>query len=708
MSLETIYIDQFTDYTTYVQVGEYTIPLPEKPKDKHIINYGKPTDKQVFERTKYKVGNKEIYVSDIDYKVWNLLSDNQKKEIADKEWHKRINGCWYFIGGRTIYIPGSMYFFLNYFKFTNGTYPSFWDSQWFDFLLLEDSFYRSDVLGVEKVKGRRGGGTAVAISFELWAGTMFSGSKCGNMNKNEKKALEINYAPIAYAFVNLPHFFLLEPYRTEIEKGKQPQTKNILDFRGRGRDYINSAIDYRATKDDIYDGEIMRFLLLDEVWKWEYKNPLDAILKLILTIKDGGIKNNLKDEDGNIIRFAGLMYLIASVDEISEDQIDNVNEAWNIARPETATSSWCSTHGIRRYFEPFYFGSKGFIDKFGFSDTGTATTANEEQYQNILKEQGESKAREFRRQHPRTIDDALMPSVSKSVFNPIILAKALENIKNLPENKIPIRYKLVWEEKYRTVKAIPVPEAKRGDMHARFTISMLPEIKNNVQIRNNSLYPNNKDIFLMSIDPIDYDKASSERQDRLSDGSCRVKRMLDMSIDGNRFDDEGNPIELGFEFETNRTVLTYSFRPEYTYEFIDDMLKVAIFYGCYVMMERTSQSLKQMFIDCNMGGFLLDNKGQPITQETRHLAGIKTSMESKVDFFQAGDLYFSEYALAERHIEIIEQLKDLTPENMTKRDLGTSFLIGEWASNLRRNKFKDFRDRNRQAVKTGINFKFNG
>lgn len=702
----SLYIEQFTDFETYVDIGEYRIALPGKPINKKIINNGLPIEKQVFKRTKYKVGEKEIYASDFNNKIWKLLSENQKKEISDTEWHRRINGCWYYIGGKTIYICGSHYFFLNYFKFTNGTFPQFWDSQWFDFLLLEDSFYNPKVLGQEKIKGRRGGGTAVALGLELWSITMFRGSKGGIMNKNETRAEETNFMPLAYAYSCLPMFFQLEPYRSEYEKGKKLQVRKKLDFTGATSEYINSFIDYRATKDDIYDGDILRFLLLDEVWKWEHKNPLFAILKLILCIKDGGLKNNIKDEDGNVIKFAGLMYLVASVDEISDEQIKNVNEAWNIADPKTETEYLCSTHGIRRYFEPFYFGYKGCIDKFGFSNVEKAIEIVDAQYENILKEQGASKARDFRRQHPKTIEDALIPSVSSSSFNPVLIANAIENIKNLPDNKKPVRYKLLWEEKYVSVKAIPCPDAQDKDPSARFIISMLPQIKNNIQYKNGDLYPNNKDIFLMSIDPIDYDAISSNRRERLSDGACRVKRLLDMSVDGDRFDEEGNPMDFGLNFETNRTVLTYSFRPDYAQDFFEDMLKVAIFYGCYVMMERTSQTLKKMFIDAKMGGFLLDNKGKPIRPDTQYNAGIKTSTESKADFFIAGDLYVSEYMLAERHIEIVDQLKELKPENMTDLDLGTAFLIGEWASNIRRNKFKDFRDKNKPKLETGIILKF--
>ena len=50
----SLYIEQFTDFETYADIGEYRIELPEKPINKKIINYGLPIEKQVFKRTKYK------------------------------------------------------------------------------------------------------------------------------------------------------------------------------------------------------------------------------------------------------------------------------------------------------------------------------------------------------------------------------------------------------------------------------------------------------------------------------------------------------------------------------------------------------------------------------------------------------------------------------------------------------------------------------
>jgi hypothetical protein len=47
-----------------------------------------------------------------------------------------------------------------------------------------------------------------------------------------------------------------------------------------------------------------------------------------------------------------------------------------------------------------HFGFKGFMDKFGFSDYNRAEEYVEREYENILKNAGYDKAREFKRKKP--------------------------------------------------------------------------------------------------------------------------------------------------------------------------------------------------------------------------------------------------------------------------------------------------------------------
>src|SRR5690606_26511089 len=162
---------------------------------------------------------------------------------------------------------------LNYFRLDGINRPQFWDSQWFLNLLLEDSFYHDNVLGLMYVKGRRGGGTAPMNSGSANIATQFKNSNCGLMNYNVEQALKVNFSPIRQTILKHPDFFLPDPYLTARDKGKQAldklKTTNELVFPD-----VNCNIYISATKEEGFDGTIQRFSVLDEPYKWSNTDPL--------------------------------------------------------------------------------------------------------------------------------------------------------------------------------------------------------------------------------------------------------------------------------------------------------------------------------------------------------------------------------------------------------------------------------------------------
>ena len=180
----------------------------------------------------------------------------------------------------------------------------------------------------------------------------------------------------------------------------------------------------------------------------------------------------------------------------------------------------------------------------------------------------------------------------------------------------------------------------------------------------------------------------------------RVKRLLDMTIDGDKFDDNGNPLNNGYGFETNRTVLTYMFRHDDIKDLWEDIAKVLIYYGAPLAHERSTRTVFD-FLDRNdMLKFVLDGKGEVITEKTKDNFGIKTNDESKRNYFDATRTYVTRYGLAERHIEVIDQLIKVTPETMTKLDLATATMIGEAVDNTIASKYK-----NRSTISFAEQFK---
>jgi len=162
---------------------------------------------------------------------------------------------------------------------------------------------------------------------------------------------------------------------------------------------------------------------------------------------------------------------------------------------------------------------------------------------------------------------------------------------------------------------------------------------------------------------------------------------LDLIIDGNKFNEDGEPINFGEGFETNRTVMHYCYRPDRADQFFEAVAMAAIFYGSPVLMAATSQLMKKYFVENKIGSFLIDSDGRQVTPKTLHTAGWKESTEAKDQQFIATDNYIGKYGLAERHIECIEDLLVVNKKNLTHHDLSACYTISEVASTLFAKKF---------------------
>lgn len=700
MAKDKIYYDKFTDYATYLDVGEYRIPLPKKPADKDIINYGLPVEKQKFQKTKYKVNGHEVFAYELTKKIWKTLPKSQQQEIENKEWYCRINGQWQFIKGRSIWIPPNMYFFLNYWLFQDNTRPEFWDSQCASMTLSNWAFHHPLILGRNKVKGRRGGGTAEENNNNLHYCTLYKGSNGGMMNKNKDEAIKINFNPIVHALVNLPEFF--QPKRSGEQRPKNeivfspPSARLTQKSAKEDRDdydnngYLNSYMNFLATSEIGYDGNTMTFIEIDELFKWKNISPVKAIEIQSECIKKGGVKNHTKDEFGHILYYKGLMSNLSSVEEISDEQLDLVRLVWDSSDPKTGTTNSISASNCIRYFEPFYFGLNGYIDEWGFSDTERAIKEYREQEEEIRRTKGNKAAIDFRRKFPETLEHALLPSATRCVFDVAILNQARDNYYNLlPDEVKPVRGMLYWIKKFETVGWKPMPNEKENSL-APFICSGLPndQHRNNTVLNYQNRYPANRGIYSGAVDPIEYDKKETSEGSKLSNGSFRIKREYDHAIDGDKFDDEGHPINHGYGFETNRTVMTFCYRPESAEKFYEYVAMACIFYGCPILMEATSKSMKKYFIENGLAYFLVDKDGKQINRDNMETIGWKASEQAKKHQFEVTENYVANYGLAERHIECIDELLIITLENLTHHDLGAAFTISEVLSSLQKKRFE--------------------
>lgn len=676
-----LYIEQFTDFTTGAQVGEYFIKFPKKPALKDIVNYKLPKEKQFFKKSSYIINGKEVFPSDLIGDEWNNLPESKKKEIYNNEWEKIHNGEWQFINGFTIYINGYYYFTLNYFK-DDGFTPGFWDSQWFSSLLTLDSYYDDFVLAQLDIKRRRAGWSLLKNSFAAYVAVVHSRSNIGLMGYNIEDSVAINFEPIRDCILGLPDFLLGEPYLTSRASNTLSKEKTA-----KGMHFTNSKnnIFVKATKEKGFDGSKLRFAIIDEFCKWENTSPLKTLEKNTLVIKSGGQKIFLRDKvTGNKIKSAGLCNLLSSVDEINDKQINTIQRMWDACAPDTAYGDSCSSLDTRRYFSPAYFGYNDehgrCMDEYGFSDVEKAKALIETVYENKLKHLGFEEAREFKRKHPFNIEDALTPSADTCQFNFELLEEAKLNALALPKDspKRPVFAQLHWTEIMEKVNVEPKPEYRDFDVNARFSISGHPAVPNNIQNILGKKVPLNVGKYIATLDPVDYNKGQLNANTKSSRPAIRVKRVLDMAIDGHRFDEKGNPLNNGLDFETNRTVCIYFFRTDNIKDMWDDIAKVLIYYGCPLLYERSTRTVFDYLDSRGMISFLMDTKGNLINEETRDNYGVKTTDRTKQNYFDTTRNYINQYALAERHTECIDQLMRVTPLTMPKNDIATAYMINEF------------------------------
>jgi hypothetical protein len=429
---------------------------------------------------------------------------------------------------------------------------------------------------------------------------------------------------------------------------------------------------------------MMTYIVIDELFKWKNVSPTKAVEIQSLCIKDGGVKNSTLFNGKQI--FKGLLSCLSSVEEIADEQLEDVRKLWDSCNPNTETETQISSSGGIRYFEPFFFGFKGYMDKFGYSQVEECRRVHNDLEKQIRKTKGNKAAIDWRRKHPETLDHALLPSMSKSAFNVDILNTAEQNYLNLlPDEQKPVMGNLVWVEKFVSVKWVPMPFETEFSHLARWELSGIPDDahRNAVSMHSNgNKLPLNRGIYTMAVDPVDHNVDETSDGSKLSNGAACVKREFDIKVDGDKFDAEGEPVNNGFGFETNRTVAVYCYRPDDSEDFWEDMAKGSIFWGAPTMMEATSRGMKKYYIDNNMQMFLLNNDGSQINYSNKDTIGWKASGPAKQQQFEATDNYFTRFGLSERHLSVIRDAKVTNKVNLTHHDVMSAYTILQTVSSI--------------------------
>jgi len=151
----------------------------------------------------------------------------------------------------------------------------------------------------------------------------------------------------------------------------------------------------------------------------------------------------------------------------------------------------------------------------------------------------------------------------------------------------------------------------------------------------------------------------------MSDGGFIVRWEYDSSIDGDK---------QRSEWDSDRIICTYRFRPSTDDEFCEDLLKACIWYGCMLYPEMNISTIYKKFLEWGYAGYLkhdVSDDGVMKLEPGRHmLAG------AKQEGFTAARDFISFRGHKIDHLDLLMECKNITAiEELTDYDLLASFLM---------------------------------
>jgi hypothetical protein len=137
------------------------------------------------------------------------------------------------------------------------------------------------------------------------------------------------------------------------------------------------------------------------------------------------------------------------------------------------------------------------------------------------------------------------------------------------------------------------------------------------------------------------------------------------------------------DWDSDRVILTYRWRPATWNEFIEDMIMAAQYYGAMIFPEYNVEAIVKEVIDAGFGGFLLFDldlmTGRPKAMPGRY-TDVNTWQEVMVDTKD----YIEFHGHKENHDDLLLEFKGLKGiEDFTHKDLHAAFGMSRLGSKSR-------------------------
>ena len=552
---------------------------------------------------------------------WKEYPDNLKENwygYIDREFTRREEGFWFRNKGRSTYITGSHYVYLQWSKIDVGK-PEFREANRLFFIFWEACKADDRCYGICYLKNRRSGFSFMSSAETVNQATISSDSRFGILSKTGADAKKMFTDKVVPISVHYPFFF--KPIQDGMDRPKtelafrvpaSKLTRKSISATGAAKpealEGLDTTIDWKNTGDNSYDGEKLKLLVHDESGKWERPdNILNnwRVTKTTLRLGSRIIGKCMMGSTSNSLDKGG----------------DNFKKLYYASDVTKRNRNGQTSSGLYSLFIPMEWNYEGFIDDCGLPvfESGDASARDNfgetigtgviEHWQNEADglKNDQDALNEFYRQFPRTEEHAFRDETKNSIFNLQKIYEQIDYNGDLKGSGLVSKGNFQWENGIKDSKVIFIP-----DLNGRFNVSWIPPVhmQNIVINRSGRKYPGNEHLGAFGCDSYDI---SGTTDGQGSKGA--LHGLTKFSLD---------------EAPSNSFFLEYVSRPPTAEMFFGDVLMALVFYGMPLLAENNKPRLLYYLKRRGYRGYSMnrpDKNYNKLSVAEKEIGGIPNSSE---------------------------------------------------------------------------------
>ena len=590
-----------------IELQGLRIALPLEPVQVHVHSKNKW---QKLEYPKELSKLKNIF----DWRSYPEEAKNQWYDYIDEEFKRRDEGFWFKNNGKSTYITGSHYMYLQWSKIDVGA-PDFREANRLFYIFWEACKADKRCYGMCYLKNRRSGFSFMSSAETVNLATISSDSRYGILSKSGSDAKKMFTDKVVPISVNYPFFF--KPIQDGMDRPKSELayrvpaskfTRRKITANEKQEDLqgLDTTIDWKNTGDNSYDGEKLNLLVHDESGKWERPdNILNnwRVTKTCLRLGARVVGKCMMGSTSNALDKGG----------------DNFKKLYYDSDVNRRNRNGQTKSGLYSLFIPMEWNYEGFIDEYGhpvFNNPGDDVFGPDgelidygiiDHWQNEADglKNDQDALNEFYRQFPRTEEHAFRDEAKNSIFNLIRIYEQIDYNEGTKQSISVGNFQ--WVNGVKDTQVIFYPDPK-----GRFNISWVPpsHLQNKIILKNGIKYPGNDHMGAFGCDSYDI---SGTVDGKGSKGALHGLTKFSME-----------------DAPPNHFFLEYIARPQTADIFFEDVLMALVFYGMPLLAENNKPRLLYYLRRRGYRGYSMnrpDRVWNKLSTAEKEIGGIPNSSE---------------------------------------------------------------------------------